>query len=55
MNGFLLVAIGNTVIEERDWLVWLSSGLPILSAVITYVFALIGKTLYADKMSRVTF
>jgi Na+/melibiose symporter-like transporter len=54
VNGALLVIIGNTVIEEKSWLIWLSSVLPILSAVFTYVFAHIGKVYYADKMRGVS-
>ena len=32
-SGFLLVFIGNSIIEDADWLIWLSSGLPIIGAV----------------------
>eukprot|EP00343_Euplotes_focardii_P012795 CAMPEP_0205832694 /NCGR_PEP_ID=MMETSP0206-20130828/47677_1 /ASSEMBLY_ACC=CAM_ASM_000279 /TAXON_ID=36767 /ORGANISM="Euplotes focardii, Strain TN1" /LENGTH=338 /DNA_ID=CAMNT_0053138473 /DNA_START=538 /DNA_END=1554 /DNA_ORIENTATION=+ len=53
VNGFLLVIIGNTVIEDKEWLRLLSSGLPIVSALGTYAFAFLGKTFYADKMSKV--
>jgi Na+/melibiose symporter-like transporter len=54
VNGALLVIIGNTVIEDKDWLIWLSSLLPIISAVFTFTFAWIGKVYYADKMRGVS-
>lgn len=54
VNGFLLVAIGNTVIEEGAWLRWLAAGLPLISAILTYLFAVIGQIYYADKMRKVS-
>jgi len=54
VNGFLLVAIGNTVIENATWLRWLSSGLPLVSSIATFLFAMIGKIYYADKMRKVS-
>lgn len=54
VNGALLVIIGNTVIEDKAWLIYLSSLLPIIAAVLTFVFAWIGKVFYADKMRGVS-
>lgn len=54
VNGFLLVLIGNTVMEDPNWLRWLASGLPIASSILTFIFAYIGKVLYADKMRKIS-
>jgi hypothetical protein len=54
-SGFLLVFIGNTIIEKADWLIWLSSGLPIIGAILTYLFAYLGQKLYAHKLRGVSF
>jgi len=54
VSGALLVIIGNTVIEDEAWLIWLSSGLPIISAILTYFFAFIGQTFYGDRLRGVS-
>lgn len=54
VNGALLVIIGNTVIEDKAWLIYLSSMLPITAALLTFIFAWIGKVFYADKMRGVS-
>uniref|UniRef100_A0A7S3JHT4 Major facilitator superfamily (MFS) profile domain-containing protein n=1 Tax=Euplotes harpa TaxID=151035 RepID=A0A7S3JHT4_9SPIT len=53
-SGALLVIIGNTVIEDKDWLIWLSSMLPIIGGIMTYLFAFLGQKLYADKLRGVS-
>mmetsp|Transcript_14688 Transcript_14688/g.16401 ORF Transcript_14688/g.16401 Transcript_14688/m.16401 type:complete len:190 (-) Transcript_14688:41-610(-) len=52
INGILLVVIGNTVIQNEAWLRWLASALPAGCAFLTYIFAFIGKTCYADEMKN---
>lgn len=53
-SGALLVIIGNTVIEDKAWLVWLVSGLLIIAAVVTYISAFLGQKLYGDKLRGVS-
>jgi len=53
-SGALLVIIGNTVIEDKAWLVWLASGLPITAAIVTYISAFLGQKLYGDKLRGVS-
>ena len=53
-SGALLVIIGNTVIEDKSWLIWLSSGLPIIAALGTYLFAFMGQHFYSHKMRGVS-
>lgn len=53
-SGFLLVFIGNTVLEDKDWLPWLSSLLPISASIMTFIFTLLGQKLYADRLRGVS-
>ena len=53
-SGAILVVIGNTVLEDKDWLPYLSSFLPILASVLTFFFTWLGQKLYADKLRGVS-
>lgn len=53
-SGAILVFIGNTVLEDGDWLPYLSSLLPISASIATYILAYLGQKLYADKLRGVS-
>lgn len=54
VSGALLVVIGNTVIEDHTWLIWLSSVMVIGSALLTFICAFLGQKLYGDKLRGVS-
>lgn len=53
-SGAILVLIGNSVLEDKDWLPYLSSMLPIGASILTYIFTFLGQKLYADKLRGVS-